>query len=230
MTCKPWGKIGTGMVVRVACAVLVLGGMVGVAQAQTSGQKYARIMERIDTLQSNNDILKELVNSQEQKLAHISNRIEGLDGAEKEIKPLLHKMYQQLVEFVASDLPFKLEKRQQYLDKIGQIMDKKGSYALKFRRLLRAYQIEIQYGRKMVAYDGKLPDGRSAEFVHVGRVALMYRTEDGEEVGYWNENKDKWVAAPQYIRKISTAIAIANEKVAPKLIVVPVPAPKEAHS
>ncbi len=55
--------------------------------------------------------------------------------------------------------------------------------AERYRRLLEAYQIELDYGRTMISYKGKLEDGREADFVRVGRVSLLYRTADGEEVG-----------------------------------------------
>ena len=41
----------------------------------------------------------------------------------------------------------------------------------KFRRLMEAYQIEMEYGRTMSAYKQTLDDGREAEMVRLGRVA-----------------------------------------------------------
>ncbi len=99
--------------------------------------------------------------------------------------------------------------------------------AERYRRLLEAYQIELDYGRTMVSYKGKLTDGREADFVRVGRVSLLYRTADGEESGYWDAQQKKWVVANEYNKAIENAILIATKESAPDLVIVPVPAPQE---
>ena len=96
-----------------------------------------------------------------------------------------------------------------------------------YRRLLEAYQIELDYGRNMVAYKGKLPDERDADFVRVGRVSLLYRTADGEEAGYWDAQQKQWVVANEYNKAIEKAVLIATKELAPDLVEVPVPAPQE---
>jgi hypothetical protein len=99
--------------------------------------------------------------------------------------------------------------------------------AERYRRLLEAYQIELDYGRTMVSYKGKLEDGRDADFVRVGRVSLLYRTTDGEEAGYWDAQQKKWVADNDYNKAIENAVLIASKESAPDLVTVPVPAPQE---
>jgi hypothetical protein len=99
--------------------------------------------------------------------------------------------------------------------------------AERYRRLLEAYQIELDYGRTMISYKGKLEDGREADFVRVGRVSLLYRTADGEESGYWDAQQKKWVVANEYNKAIENTILIATKESAPELIMVPVPAPQE---
>jgi hypothetical protein len=99
--------------------------------------------------------------------------------------------------------------------------------AERYRRLLEAYQIELDYGRTMISYKGKLEDGREADFVRVGRVSLLYRTADGEEAGYWDAQQKKWVVANEYNKAVEIAVLIATKESAPDLITVPVPAPQE---
>lgn len=99
--------------------------------------------------------------------------------------------------------------------------------AERYRRLLEAYQIELDYGRNLFAYKGKLPDERDADFVRVGRVSLLYRTADGEEAGYWDAQQKQWVVANEYNKAIENAVLIATKELAPELIEVPVPAPQE---
>jgi len=99
--------------------------------------------------------------------------------------------------------------------------------AERYRRLLEAYQIELDYGRTMISYKGKLEDGREADFVRVGRVSLLYRTADGEEAGYWDAQQKQWVVANEYNKAVEIAVLIATKESAPDLITVPVPAPQE---
>jgi hypothetical protein len=99
--------------------------------------------------------------------------------------------------------------------------------AERYRRLLEAYQIELDYGRTLFAYTGTLPDGREADFVRVGRVSLMYRTSDGEEAGYWDAEQKQWVAANEYNKAIENAVLMATKELAPELMMIPVPAPQE---
>jgi len=99
--------------------------------------------------------------------------------------------------------------------------------AERFRRLLEAYQIELEYGRTLFAYTGKLQDGREADFVRVGRVALMYRTSDGEEAGYWDAGQKQWIVANEYNKAIENTVLMATKELAPELMMIPVPAPQE---
>ncbi len=99
--------------------------------------------------------------------------------------------------------------------------------AERYRRLLEAYQIELEYGRTMVAYKGKLEDGREADFVRVGRVTLLYRTADGEEAGYWDAQQKKWVVADEYNKAIEATLLMATKEIPPDLTAIPVPAPQE---
>ena len=101
----------------------------------------------------------------------------------------------------------------------------------KFRRLMEAYQIEMEYGRTMSSYKQTLTDGREAEMVRLGRVSLMYRTVEDGETGYWdNEQQGSVVADPDMAARSKMLLRIAKEERAPDLIIVPVPAPQGGRS
>jgi hypothetical protein len=101
----------------------------------------------------------------------------------------------------------------------------------KYRRILEAYQIELDYGRSLDTYQAKLPgtegEGeKTVDFVRLGRVSLMYQTPDGNETGYWNQNTRQWVVDDDYKEAVLKAIKVAKKLGAPDLLEVPVPAPK----
>jgi hypothetical protein len=103
------------------------------------------------------------------------------------------------------------------------------SVAEKFRRVLEAYQIEVDYGRTIEAYSGNLVvDGQDMEvdFLRIGRVSLVYQTRDGSRLGEWKQSAQQpgqWQALSQdYRLGINKALRIARKQLAPDLIMVPV--------
>jgi hypothetical protein len=66
--------------------------------------------------------------------------------------------------------------------------------------------------------------------VRLGRVTLLYRTVEGEETGYWDNERKEWVPDPDSRDYIEEALSIAKEERAPDLIMVPVPAPQGGRS
>jgi hypothetical protein len=68
------------------------------------------------------------------------------------------------------------------------------------------------------------------DFLRAGRVALLYRTLDGGETGYWDAAAGKWVADDHYDEAITEGLKIAKKQAAPDFITVPVSAPKGVKS
>jgi len=103
----------------------------------------------------------------------------------------------------------------------------------KYRRILEAYQVELDYGRTVEAYEGELAgegDPRTVQFLRVGRVTLLYQTLDGRETGYWDAERKGWVVASEYGASFQEGIAVARKSRAPEMLMLPVPVPKEAQS
>ena len=95
---------------------------------------------------------------------------------------MLQQMFDELVQFVANDVPFFKEERDQRIERLRELVSRvDATPSEKFRRLLEAYQIEMEYGRTMSAYRQTLADGREADMVRLGRVTLLYRTVEGGE-------------------------------------------------
>jgi uncharacterized protein YigA (DUF484 family) len=228
-----------GPVRRVAgIAVAVLLGVGSVAShAQDVGERYAKLYADTESFARYNDTLTKQIASQQQRLADVESQSAALDATAANLAPLLSRMHGDLEKFVAQDLPFldpigdSADSRKDRMQRLKDMMSDAGlNSAEKYRRLLEAYQIEIEYGRSVAAYPGQLDDGRKAEFVRVGRVALLYRTEDGQEAGYWDHAQKTWVVDNDYRDTVAQALRVAKKEVAPDVMFVPVPPAQEARS
>lgn len=208
------------------CAALAIGlaGVAGIALAQEAGTRYAEILADADiTARYNAQVAQQLL-SQQSQIASLEQQVAGLDATAVDVQPILQRMFNELNEFVKKDVPFLASERTTRMARLAELMANVDTTSSeKFRRLMEAYQIEMEFGRTMSSYNDTLSDGREAEFVRVGRVTLLYRTADGEESGYWDNQEKSWVPDPDSARKIEEALRIAREEIAADLITVAVP-------
>lgn len=198
-------------------------------KAQDAAAQYRQALADVDSLTRFNAQLEKQVRSQADEIALVQRRLGEVDTTQREIQPLMQKMVDTLVKFVELDVPFLREERTARVARLQEIMPRADvTISEKYRRILEAYQIELDYGRSLDTYQGKLPaegEDRTVEFVRLGRVSLMYQTPDGNETGYWNQNERKWVVDDDYKDSVQKAIKVAKKLGAPDLLEVPVPAP-----
>lgn len=201
-------------------------------QATDAAGTYRQALADVDSLTRFNAQLRTQVKSQADEVALIGRQLGEIDTTQREIQPLMQKMVDTLVKFVELDVPFLIEERQARVSRLAEIMPRADvTISEKYRRILEAYQIELDYGRSLDTYQAKLPGSEGAEektvdFVRLGRVSLMYQTPDGNETGYWNQNTRSWVIDDDYKESVQEAIKVAKKLGAPDLLEVPVPAPK----
>jgi hypothetical protein len=204
-----------------------------VDQTQELNNQYSNALNELDSLNKYNEQLQQQVNAQEKEKASIQTQLTEIETTNREVLPLMDRMVKTLAEFVKADIPFMLEDRSKRVDNLVQLMGRADvAISEKYRRILEAYQIELDYGRTLEAYQGTLGEGTSAltvQFIQLGRVALLYQTIDGSETGYWDASTKQWVKAPEYKDNIRKALAVARKEGAPDLLRVPVPAPKRAN-
>jgi hypothetical protein len=199
---------------------------------EDAGVQYAQYVIQADSLESYNERLAAQIRSQEEELASIEAQLAGIETTTREIQPLMETMVDSLRQFVSLDIPFLIDERSERVQSLESLLDRADvAISEKYRRILEAYQIELEYGRTLEAYEGFLGEGddrRAVDFVRLGRVALMYRNEDGSEVGYWDRNQGTWVESNEHVEEVEEALRVARQEGAPDLLVVPVPAPTPA--
>jgi hypothetical protein len=196
--------------------------------------QYRTALGEADSIKAYTEKLQVQVESQRGEIASIERQLAEVETTAREVLPLTQKMLDGLHSLVELDVPFLIEERRNRIAKLAKEMDRADvTLSEKYRRVVEAYQIEMEYGRTIDAYDGRLGDGddaRTVQFLRVGRIALMYQTLDGNETGYWDKDSKKWVVNNEYRQAFKHGLDIAKKLTAPDLIAVPVPAPKETAS
>ena len=151
-------------------------------QIDSKLQQFKTLMKEIEGLEVYNTQLRKQINNQEQEMADLNAAIDEVSVVERQITPLMMRMIDGLEQFVALDVPFLPEERANRVADLRAMMDRADVAASeKFRRVMEAYQVEMDYGRTMEAYSGiHTINGqeRDVEFLRLGRTALIYQTRD----------------------------------------------------
>jgi len=142
-------------------ALAACGVVAGPAFAQQDpAAHYAQAMSDVDSLERYNTQLQEQVRSQQAEIASIERQLTELDTTNREVQPLMQQMVDTLAQFVALDVPFLIEDRTARVQGLKDMMARADvTVSEKYRRILDAYQIELEYGRTLEAYQGRLVTG-----------------------------------------------------------------------
>ena len=192
-------------------------------------QVYRNAIRKTESLNSYNQQLAKLVKQQKLSLNSIQRQIENAEETRRSIVPFINKMITTLEKFVRLDLPFLLDERRQRVSTLKQIVNLPDiTLPDKYRRVMEAYQIEIEYGRTIEAYNDTITvDGKeyTVEILRVGRLLMTFQTSDGALSGIWNKHSKAWRKLPsEYNRSINQGLLIAKKQAPPELIKLPVTA------
>lgn len=189
---------------------------------------YRQMLTEAQSLKSYNDQLETQVKSQSAQVADMTRQLEEIQTTSREVLPMMNKMLDALVQFVKMDVPFLPEERANRIAQLQDMMTRADvSTSEKYRRLVEAYQIEMEYGRTVESYQGKVGE-KTVDFLRVGRVSLMYQTLDGADTGYWDVDAAKWVADNDYKTSVTAGLKVAKKQSAPDFISAAIHAPKES--
>jgi len=194
--------------------------------------EYKLILRQYDALHGYNNQVQKIVNGQVKELNSMESQLTEIDTTNQGVIPLMSRMVETLGKFIDLDVPFLPKERSKRLEGLKELLDRADvTVSEKYRRIMEAYQIEMEYGRTIEAYTGDLKTGgntRSVDFLRIGRVALMYQTLDKKETAAWDRQKKGWeILAKEYRKPVSEGLKIANKQAPPNLIKLPVNAPEK---
>jgi hypothetical protein len=196
--------------------------------------EYRQVTAETLSMKTYNEQVASQVPSQTQEIESIERQLQEIETTQREVLPMMQEMLDTLDRFVELDVPFLIEERRNRVATLREMMKRADvTISEKYRRIVEAYQIEMDYGRTLEAYEARLGDGdqkRTVQFLKVGRIVLMYQTLDQKETGYWDADKKNWVVDNDYRSAFADNLAVAKKQGAPDLLIVPVPAPEQGKS
>ncbi|TDG15550.1 DUF3450 domain-containing protein [Seongchinamella unica] len=193
---------------------------------------YKTVNKQIDGLKVYNARLQRQIDNQMKRVGEIDQSISQVTIIQRQMTPLVIRMIDGLEQFVALDVPFEKDERMERVEFLRSNIDRADvSVAEKFRGVLEAYNIELQYGRGIDTYRGTIDmngSSRDVDFLRIGRIALLYQTTDGAMSGAWDASNNAWVDLPagEYDASIRKGIRIAKKQATIELLNMPVSAPE----
>ena len=204
-------------------------------QIQTLLGDYRANLKQLEQLQRYNASQRRQVEAQRREAASLREDINNIASLQRSIQPLMEDMVESLAELVEADVPFLIGERRGRVERLREIMgDPSFSPAQRYRLVVEAYQIENEYGRTIEAYRDDIEvDGRryeNVEFLRLGRVALIFRTDDGDVLKRYDSTSRSWTDLPRsYLADVRTGSRIAREQIPPDLMFLPVTAPQSGE-
>ncbi len=177
----------------------------------------------IDQLKVYNRQLRGIIDNQGNQITSLNKQINDIESTQQGIMPLMERMLNGLEVFVSLDIPFLLNEREQRIATLRTLLLASDiTVSEKFRRVLEAYQIEIEYGRTIEAYRGENQTGETVDYLRIGRSALMNISLDGDNAQGWDNKTKQWSDLDSsYTRAISKGVSIARKQAAPTLLGLP---------
>ncbi|GLX84749.1 DUF3450 domain-containing protein [Thalassotalea loyana] len=196
-------------------------------QTQELLAEYRNVVDQADVLEGYNDHVQRMVDDQNANIASLERQIAGIDKIKQGVVPLMYKMIDTLEKFVQLDVPVNLEPRMERIAALRDVMaDSNVTTSEQFRLVLEAYEIEAGYGTIFDAYQAELDLGDktiTADFVHMGRVALIAQSLDYKQSWVWNNESRSWdELGEEYNKGITDTIRMARQQLPMDLTKLPV--------
>jgi hypothetical protein len=196
--------------------------------------EYKTVLKEIEGLRVYNRQLEKQISNQESEMTTLSASIDQVTVIERQITPLMLRMIDGLEQFISLDLPFLQDERTDRLANLKDMMDRADvAVSEKLSQILRAYQIENEYGRTMEAYSDTINisgTDRKVDVFKVGRVSLVYQTQDGKETGVFNSSSGLWEPLDDsYKTPIQNGIRMARQQLTVDMLSLPVSGPEAAQ-
>jgi len=194
--------------------------------------EYKTVSKQIDGLIVYNAQMRAQIQAQEDRLKEIDKTMKEAQIMQRQIPPFTKRMLAGIEKSIELDMPFHLAERKERIAFAKAAIDNPTvSAAEGLRQVLEAYNVEMEYGRKMDSYKDTIPvdnQQREVNILRVGRLALVYQTSDENVTGAWDNKNQQWVElGGAYRNPTRKGLRIANKLATVDMLELPVPNPEE---
>ena len=192
--------------------------------------EYKTVSKQIEGLVVYNAQMRAQIQAQEDRLKEIDKTMKEAQVMQRQIPPFTRRMLAGIETSIQLDLPFHLAERKERIAFAKAAIDNPTvSAAEGLRQVLEAFNVEMEYGRKMDSYKDTIAvDGqpREVNVLRVGRLALVYQTSDENVTGAWDNKTQQWVElGGSYRNPTRKGLRIANKLATVDMLELPVQNP-----
>lgn len=196
-------------------------------QTQELVVEYRSVVDETEINKVYNDHVAKLVAEQNAEIKSLEDQIAEVENTKRNVVPLMYRMIDMLEKFVKADIPVKLDTRLERVERLRATMtDPNVSTSEKYRQVLAAYEIEKDYGSAVEAWQAtEMFDGQeiTADFVHVGRIALIAQSKDLKNAWVWDNTSRSWTKlGDEYLKDVTKTIRMARKQAPLDLIKLPI--------
>lgn len=170
--------------------------------------------------------LNRLIDSQAKELESAESQLNQISSTRQSIVPLMYQMLDTLTAYVAQDMPIRKDTREERIKSLNELMVQADiSDAEKFRRILEAYQIEVDYVNKLGTYTSSIEiEGvvRETEQLYLGHISFIARSLDKQHYWVWVAKQKMWVSLDTVLHnELNHAYSVAEKLATPSLLKLP---------
>lgn len=201
-----------------------LQGQIDQADAQTQGAlaELRQLEGETRTLRYQNEKRTRQLANEATRQRKLALALDTLAQTRKALPRIEQDMVRQLEGFIRQDMPFLEQERLARVQSDANTLESTAH----IRQLLKAWRMELAYGREVDSWRGRLiqDDGeeRDVDFLRLGRIGWYYLTPDGREGGVWQTDSREWQPLDEAQRReVRHGLQVAKDQRAPGLLTVP---------
>ena len=192
-------------------------------QTREQLEELRRLERETRRLEADNASLAGSLAEEAERQQRLATALDTLEETRAALPVIEQNMAEQLSNWIEGDLPFLRDER---LARVERQPGEQGENTIeRINGLLEAWRVELDYGREMDSWRGRLRQEnreREVDFLRIGRIGFYYLTPDGREGGVWNAESGEWQSLnDEYLREVRSGLRMAEDQRAPELLTLP---------